>query len=149
MNTVDFQLRFEIAERYLAYCAEGQPTNWNRLARKALRHHDVPLAMSLIHPDNLPLQQFAHRDPRAFSTTIDPHNAVCEAHKFWGVACGETENLHADHDWPYSLGGPTNPANLTWLCRVHNLCKGADIHCWPWELMKDPPNWVSDILETA
>ena len=40
------------------------------------------------------------------------------------VLCGSTENLHFDHDIPYSKGGSsTTTSNIRLLCAKHNLAK--------------------------
>lgn len=44
------------------------------------------------------------------------------------VECGATDQLHFDHDLPYSLGGASaTPRNVQLLCARHNLSKGARI----------------------
>jgi hypothetical protein len=44
------------------------------------------------------------------------------------VLCGETENLHFDHDLPFSKGGTSLTANnVRLLCIKHNLAKSANI----------------------
>jgi len=44
------------------------------------------------------------------------------------VICGATDELHFDHDLPYSLGGTSlKPENVQLLCARHNLAKGAKI----------------------
>jgi hypothetical protein len=44
------------------------------------------------------------------------------------VLCGAKENLHFDHDLPYSKGGSSLVAgNIRLLCAKHNLSKGAKI----------------------
>lgn len=44
------------------------------------------------------------------------------------VICGATNELHFDHDLPYSLGGTSmTSANVQLLCSRHNLSKGAKI----------------------
>jgi hypothetical protein len=44
------------------------------------------------------------------------------------VICGETDNLHFDHDLPYSKGGSSLTAkNIRLLCARHNLSKGNKI----------------------
>lgn len=44
------------------------------------------------------------------------------------VLCGSRENLHFDHDLPYSKGGTSlSSANVRLLCARHNLSKGAKI----------------------
>lgn len=44
------------------------------------------------------------------------------------VLCGATDELHFDHDLPYSRGGTSMKAeNVQLLCARHNLSKGAKI----------------------
>ena len=44
------------------------------------------------------------------------------------VLCGSTENLHYDHDLPYSKGGTSLTAeNVRILCMKHNLKKSNKI----------------------
>ncbi len=44
------------------------------------------------------------------------------------VQCGATDQLHFDHDLPFSKGGSSaNPDNVKLLCARHNLSKGAKI----------------------
>ncbi|HXZ27844.1 MAG TPA: HNH endonuclease [Terriglobales bacterium] len=44
------------------------------------------------------------------------------------VLCGSKDNLHFDHDYPYSKGGTSLSAeNIRLLCVRHNLQKGAKI----------------------
>jgi hypothetical protein len=42
------------------------------------------------------------------------------------VVCGSKDQLHFDHDLPYSLGGSgATPRNVQLMCARHNLSKGA------------------------
>lgn len=44
------------------------------------------------------------------------------------VICGATDDLHFDHDLPFSLGGTSlKSENVQLLCARHNLSKGAKI----------------------
>jgi hypothetical protein len=44
------------------------------------------------------------------------------------VICGATDQLHFDHDFPYSKGGTSlSSKNVRILCARHNLSKGARI----------------------
>jgi len=44
------------------------------------------------------------------------------------VLCGVSDNLHYDHDLPYSKGGSSLTAkNIRLLCARHNLAKGSKI----------------------
>lgn len=43
------------------------------------------------------------------------------------VLCGSDEELHFDHDLPFSRGGSSSTQNIRLLCAQHNLEKGARI----------------------
>jgi len=44
------------------------------------------------------------------------------------IICGESDNLHFDHDLPYSKGGTSLTArNIRLLCARHNLAKSDKI----------------------
>ena len=43
------------------------------------------------------------------------------------VLCGAEDELHFDHEVPFSRGGASNAANIRLLCARHNLSKGAKI----------------------
>lgn len=43
------------------------------------------------------------------------------------VLCGASEELHFDHEIPFSKGGASTTANVRILCARHNLRKGAKI----------------------
>ncbi len=44
------------------------------------------------------------------------------------VLCGRKDNLHYDHDFPYSKGGSSlTAANIRLLCARHNLAKSDKI----------------------
>jgi 5-methylcytosine-specific restriction endonuclease McrA len=44
------------------------------------------------------------------------------------VVCGATDELHFDHDLPYSRGGTSiAEGNVQLMCARHNLEKGAKI----------------------
>lgn len=54
--------------------------------------------------------------------------AVYKRDKGRCVLCGATNQLHFDHELPYSKGGASaTPANVRLLCARHNLSKGARI----------------------
>ena len=46
----------------------------------------------------------------------------------WSVVCGSADELHFDHDLPYSKGGTSiTEENVQLMCARHNLEKGAQI----------------------
>ena len=47
------------------------------------------------------------------------------------VLCGSTQNLHYDHELPYSKGGSSIVVeNVRLLCATHNLKKSSKIEAW-------------------
>lgn len=69
----------------------------------------------------------------------------CQSQAIWGYPCPfESDPIHLDHLFPWSLGGPTDPSNAIWLCRRHNSAKGSD-----WHLSVQPVgslNWFNSTL---
>ena len=65
------------------------------------------------------------------STRVIPSAVKAEVWKRDGgkcVLCGEANNLHFDHELPFSKGGASYlAANIRILCARHNLAKGARI----------------------
>jgi hypothetical protein len=71
------------------------------------------------------------------TATTTPHNRLIPSEikkEVWKrdggrcVICGETKNLHFDHDLPFSKGGTSiSPKNVRLLCMKHNLQKSAKI----------------------
>lgn len=79
---------------------------------------------------------------KSFSKEIEiPHSrliptsvkvAVWSRDKGQCVLCGSTENLHFDHDLPFSKGGTSlTAANVKILCMKHNLSKSDKILTFP------------------
>lgn len=142
--------RISEAERYLALALEDYGGKWELYRADAEARADVALALALIHPDNWPGQADQQRvqGSRAFRARMIHGTRLCNAVDYWGVTCNtdtSREGAIADHAWPYSLGGPTDVANIVWLCRRHNQIKAADIHFYPWEL--GWPDWLSTQLK--
>jgi len=82
------------------------------------------------------------RGPNCFPPKGSPV-VGCEAVIVWGYQCPNiSENLEQDHLFPYSLGGITSDHNRIWLCRYHNMLKGNDVHCYPWEEAANRAAWV-------
>lgn len=62
--------------------------------------------------------------PRRRMIPSDVKLAVWKRDRGRCVLCGSTENLHFDHDIPYSKGGSSVTAkNIRLLCAKHNLAK--------------------------
>lgn len=70
---------------------------------------DAPLAMTRVIPTNV-------------------KQAVWKRDKGQCVICGSSENIHFDHELPYSKGGTSlSEKNVRLLCMRHNLQKSAKI----------------------
>lgn len=82
---------------------------------------------------NVEMIQNSIQGSRSFPSTIVSNS--CQSILLWGYKCELNGDLQQDHLFPYSLGGPTLPANRIFLCRYHNMVKSSDIHSYPWELI--------------
>lgn len=142
--------RIDAAEKYLRIIDDPLPGYWSDLCEEALIRCDLKLALALIHPRHW--EELAQRrsilGDRAFTAPTLRGTQYCSAEDYWGVPCAiQTDKnafVVADHAWPYSLGGPTNVANIRWLCRRHNAAKSSDVHLYPWE--SPIPDWVPNHL---
>lgn len=66
--------------------------------------------------------------PRSRIIPTDVKKVVWERDEGKCVICGETDELHFDHDLPYSKGGTSITAdNIKILCARHNLSKSDKI----------------------
>ena len=67
-------------------------------------------------------RQFEHPHNRMIPSRIKQE--VYKRDKGCCVICGSKENLHFDHDFPFSKGGTSiSAANIRLLCMRHNLAK--------------------------
>ena len=144
--------RISEAERYLEQLeSNGRiATDWLLYRADAEARRDLVSALTLIYSHNWPVPALRQnvQGPRAFRTPIIHATRMCSASEYWGVPCKSdtrSEGAVADHAWPYSLGGPTVPGNIAWLCPRHNRIKGMDIHFYPWEL--GWPDWLPPHLD--
>ena len=120
---------------YLSLLAKCEFQSWSEV-------HDQYLAgklqfaesLVLIHPmwyeaEGEKVRDCPVRSVPNFDGTSE-ENQRCESSRFWGYECPlPMTGVQADHCFPRSLGGPTDPDNQAWLCKWHNqIAKGADIH---------------------
>lgn len=75
--------------------------------------------------------QLSVQGTRAFGPSLA--GLACQSPLLWDYECELNGEMHQDHLFPYSLGGPTLRTNRIYLCRYHNMVKSSDIHCYPWE----------------
>lgn len=148
----EFERRFRCARRYHEYTSELEGVDvgtWLTYHDTATSQADLPLALSLIAKDVVPL---AARDwqrvlgSRDFPYSPSPINDRCWSRLVWGYECPRSGNLHLDHHWPYSKGGPSLAENGIWLCAMHNRAKSDDIHLYGWTEDRWP-SWVTMRLE--
>jgi hypothetical protein len=75
---------------------------------------------------NAPPEAASHEHTRLIPSEIKKE--VWKRDKGRCVICGDTTNLHFDHDLPFSKGGTSVSAkNVRLLCMKHNLQKSAKI----------------------
>ncbi len=146
------------ARTYLEFRADCTPENW---ADRFRRYQDsksqswkgkgllgTPEVMALCDPRlwlaDLGCSMEQILDGRSFETA--PPEARCEADVLLGYSCPLfDQGIQADHFFPYSLGGKTDPGNRLYLCRFHNRGKGCDINLYPWE--EPPQEWACSLLD--
>jgi hypothetical protein len=119
-------------ERYAIALALVARQSWQDLySRYQDGSVDRVSALVLIHP------LWYAEGPRSASCPVRgdgtfriarPRDFECQSRLFWGYDCPFDSELHCDHVFPYSHGGPTHPSNAAWLCRYHNEAKGSDWH---------------------
>ena len=147
MDLATLKTRIERGEEYLLALEEARNREW----KDTLVEYDegrlaLPQAMALVHPDFYRDREEqvgqSIRGPRQFSTNVGRQVSVCMADRIWLSACPleSPDNIHADHWFPYALGGPTVSENQLFLCPAHNRVKASDIHLFPWELGE--PGWL-------
>lgn len=137
-------LRYESACKYLKALESSLQAGWLQgYAGSVAGRADIFSRMALLHPahlEDLPLPDYESvagivkdvQGPRSFPS--DGLSRACESELLWGYRCPlDQADIHQDHLFPYSLGGPTNGPNRISLCRYHNMVKTCDIHCFPWE----------------
>ena len=119
---------------------------------------DLPLIMPLIHQDFLFDSEnkcirkiIGYTKTSHFSSNITM-NDNCKIHQIdrYGDSCifndypDIRKKCHADHFWPYSLGGPSKQENRLLLCEYHNGSKSNSILDVFWERY---PIWLNSYLE--
>jgi len=135
------------SREYFEYLPSALTTNWHELYALYQRGQlPLPHVMTLLHPDNYRHNIKNILGDRAFPLEAGMQSQRCGALDVWGYVCPivQDRRLAADHEFPYSLGGPTVSTNKRFLCPLHNQMKSNDVHFFPWE--KPEPEWVSDTL---
>ncbi len=140
--------RIEISKKYVNHLSVSFIVGWEKCRKSLETEKDtyelILKKLALLHPEHyyLILKTETSRinskieliqGNRSFPQIDDTEK--CQSEELWGYICPFTiENKVQDHEFPYSLGGPTNKAfNRRILCRWHNMIKANDIHNYPWE----------------
>jgi len=98
--------------------------------RKVCRFHLKPSTAMVLDPEEDRELSLSRQIPTAVKVEVYKRDkGAC-------VKCGKKENLHYDHDFPFSKGGTSlTPANVQLLCMNCNLKKSAKIMAiGPWLL---------------
>lgn len=121
------------------------PSSWTTYSTTAAAESDLTLALALLSPEVAPVEPSVWksiRGSRAFPYAPYPVGDHCWSHLVWGYSCPRKDGLQLDHQWPYSLGGPSSVENGIWLCRMHNRAKSDDVHLYVWPT-DTWPSWVT------
>jgi hypothetical protein len=150
-------LRFLTAREYLVQLKRLENTVWIDAYVDFEKNNNEILGLALLHPGHykeleLPIGLSAEKllreiqGPRIFDFRLAGDQ--CASQLLWGYECPLHDvPIQQDHLFPFSLGGPTVGANRVPLCRYHNMVKGSDIHCFPWENVTERCSyWLRDQL---
>lgn len=151
LEAEELRRRFRAAFAYASEVVSSEdisPDAWRARLDRARTEADLPLALSLIHPNVAPIAATRWQDLRGprdiarYRSSLD----TCQSERVWGYACPRPDSpLQLDHAWPWSLGGRSTPDNSVWLCREHNSAKSWDVHCYDWAAASFP-EWLTDFL---
>ncbi len=125
-------------EDVIARVKKSQGFEEEVLLKLALSHPDIYVPILSKKSNSSPSQiQEVIQGKRSFNPTFHAEN--CSSKELWGYDCPWlSEPLELDHDFPYSMGGPTDSAcNKRVLCSWHNRLKGNDIHVYNWVQLFD------------
>lgn len=144
--TLDLSLRLNSAHSFFNQMAVLQSLDWlSEYERLQAINFPVPETMTLLNPRHW--NHIAPRDAvlgKAQFSNVELSDAKCDGIKIWGYECPlDSQAIHIDHVFPYSLGGPTILENALFLCATHNIAKSADIHLIPWE---EGFSWMPGLL---
>jgi 5-methylcytosine-specific restriction endonuclease McrA len=120
--------------QYASSLASIERRNWFELKREYdAGELDEIESLILIHPEWYRTNRGRPSDcevrGRATFGLIPGKGQRCQSDFIWGYECPfVSSNIHCDHLFPWSLGGPTVPENAIWLCDRHNQAKGSDWH---------------------
>ena len=130
------------AYKYLKALEQAMQVDWHTTVARYESSKDLYIGLSLLHPCYLEGVGCSEKEAKSLIERVQGQRAFvgsgagkpCRSELLWGYECPlSSDEMQLDHLFPYSLGGPTIGANAIPLCRIHNLMKSSDIHCFPWE----------------
>ena len=156
---MDLIRRYQLASEYLVLETKLNSISWKNLFSVYKEAGlSLPKKMILIHPlliskelkskghgvnEIEDLKTFIYGS-RNFKSKIN-HGITCQSESIWGYrCCFEETEIHRDHYFPFSKGGPTDVNNQLFLCKTHNELKGSDLHGFNWE--EGEPLWFPKTL---
>ena len=150
LKTLTYRIR--LGEEYLFALAEFHHREWCTIFEDYERGRlTIAQSLVLVHPryyiDRETEVGKSIRGIRKFDNVTGRDVSRCMAEQVWLSTCTlqNSEELHSDHWFPFSLGGPTLADNQLYLCPIHNYSKGSDVHLFPWERGK--PVWFERQVE--
>lgn len=147
----DLESRHRYAGEYFIALTEFSSLDWPDLySDYVCGKIAFPKTYALLSPSRyleLGVNQEAICGKRSFYLAPERTVEVCQASVIWGYECRNNGRgtVHADHLFPFSRGGITDPRNQIFLCGQHNSAKGSDFHCYPWE--RGEQEWVREVIE--
>ena len=140
--------RVTACRAYLAALTKYRHCDWTT-THAVFKRGEMTLAeaFALAHPEHYSghILEVRVRGPRTFPPLPTAVEAECGSRLIWGYECSLPGGFAADHIFPWSLGGPTDPTNRVTLCTTHNQLKGSDVHAYPWE--RGRPTWLEPLLD--
>lgn len=142
--------RIACAEQYFNALIEYTVYDWQELYQRYVDGEiNFPKTYALLWPERyveLGINQESICGGRTFLQMHTRELEACQSNVIWGYECTNANGTkpHADHLFPYGLGGITDSRNQIYLCDRHNFAKGSDFHLYPWE--RGQQSWVAEII---
>lgn len=151
----NYSYRAEVGRKYLKAVEWSISIGWSDAYNDSKCDDAWFRRMALIHPDHYRFFEEYEQRKRAANGVCpirgrrnfesDAGSLECQSNIVWGYVCDlEQYQIVNDHQFPYSLGGPTLASNKIYLCKLHNALKAADIHFFKWEC--EEPIWLDTII---
>jgi hypothetical protein len=139
------------SKKYLRNVYIKAKKEWDEIYRNYVNNSlSTEEKLAIVHPINYreKLDKSEILRKRNFAQEPVSQSMECQSKVIWGYKCDIqnqlSNDIQADHLFPYSLGGPTLPSNKIHLCSEHNYLKGSDVHFFPWE--EGEPEWLDGTI---